>query len=182
MAERESGVWPLRWLKPGLPGALKFRYCIAMASVALVYIAMNSVYFILADKPGLMYVVLPENLLLLVILNVIIASRIYAPISRFMRTRDNALEAREALAHLPLRSAAWVGLLTVGYCALLFMSGTFTPDAADIQRIPEWNRAFALIWFSFVYAVYYSFYVFFSDRQRRHKPARHTVSRLWSGD
>ncbi len=142
-------------------GTLKLRYYLAMASVALVDLAMNSVYFVLANKPAQLYIVLPENLLLLGLINVIVAARIYAPVDRYVRNGSNPDAARESLAHLPLRSAAWIALLTFGYCGVLFLSGTFTPETAALQRVAEWNRAFALFWFSFVYAVYYSFYIYF---------------------
>lgn len=140
---------------------LKLHYCLAMASVALVDIAMNSIYFVLADQPGQMFIVLPENLLLLCGLNIIVALRIYAPISRFIRDQSNPVAAREALTYLALRSTIWVAVLTAGYCGILFLSGTFTPEPTILERIPEWNRVLAFIWFSFVYAAYYSFYIYF---------------------
>ena len=141
--------------------SLKLRYCLAMASVALVDIAMNSVYFVLAHRPAQIFIVLPENLSLLVALNVIISLRIYAPISRYIHSRRNPAAAQEALTHLPLRSAIWIAALSIVYCGIVFSSGKFVPDTAMLERVPEWNRALAFFWFSFVYVVYYSFYTFF---------------------
>lgn len=133
----------------------------AIASVALVDMAMNSLYFYFADRMGQLLIVVPENLLLLAVLNGFVALRIYSPIYRFITNRSNPAAAQEALAHLPLRSAIWVAALTVAYCAILFVSGTFTPYAASLERIPDWNLVLAFVWFSFVYAVYYSFYTYF---------------------
>ena len=133
----------------------------ALASVALVDMAMNGLYFYFADRMGQLLIVVPENLLFLALLNGFVALRIYAPIFRFITDQGNPAVAQQALAHLPLRSAIWVAALTVVYCAVLFVSGTFTPYAASLERIPEWNLALAFVWFSFVYAVYYSFYTYF---------------------
>ena len=148
-------------LLQGGSNALKLRYCAAMASVALVDIAMNSIYFVLANQPAQMFIVLPENLLLLFLLNVLVSLRLYAPVDRYICDRNNPVAAQEAITHLPLRSAVWVALLTTGYCAILFISGTFTPDPQLLERIPDWNRILAFIWFIFVYAAYYSFYTYF---------------------
>ena len=142
-------------------GSLRLRYCLAMASVAVVDIGMNSVYFILSNRPGQIFILLPENLLLLGVLNILVALHIYAPIDRFVRNGSNPAGAQEALTHLPLRSAVWIAVLSTGYCAIVFLTGTFTPEPALLERVPEWKRIFAFIWFSFVYASYYSFYIFF---------------------
>ena len=133
----------------------------AIASVALVDMALNGLYFYFADRMGQLLIVVPENLLFLALLNGFVALRIYAPVYRFTTNRSNPAAAQEALAHLPLRSAIWVAALTVVYCAILFISGTFTPYTASLERIPEWNLVLAFVWFSFVYAVYYSFYTYF---------------------
>ncbi len=148
-----ASITPARKLRAG--------YVLAIASVALVDVAMNGLYFYFADRLGQLLIVLPENLLFLVLLNGFVALRIYAPIYRFINDRSNPAAAQEALAHLPLRSAIWVAALTIVYCAILFISGTFTPYAASLELIPEWNRILAFVWFSFVYAVYYSFYTYF---------------------
>lgn len=140
---------------------LRLGYVVAMASVSLVDIAMNSVYFFLADRLEQLFIVLPENLLLLVLLNGFIAIRIYAPVYRFVADQSNPAAAHEALAHLPVRSAIWVAVLTAGYCSVLFLTGTFIPDPALLERIPEWNLTLAFFWFSFVYAVYYGSYSYF---------------------
>lgn len=132
-----------------------------MASVALIDIAMNSVYFLVADRVKQLFIVLPENLLLLVMLNGLVALRIYRPVYRFITNKWGPAAAQEALAHLPFRSAVWVAALTTLYCGILFLTGTFTPDPGSLGRIPEWNRTLAFIWFSFVYAAYYSFYTYF---------------------
>ncbi|MDJ0958046.1 MAG: adenylate/guanylate cyclase domain-containing protein [Arenicellales bacterium] len=142
-------------------GSLRLRYCLGMASVALVDIGMNSVYFILADRPVQLLILLPENLLLLGVLNLLVALQIYKPIDRFIRQGVNPAGAQEALTHLPLRSAIWVAVLSAGYCGIVFLTNTFTPEPALLDRVPEWKRIFAFIWFSFVYASYYSFYIFF---------------------
>jgi len=141
--------------------SLRARYVMAMASVALIDIAMNSVYFFLADRMEQLFIVLPENLLLMVMLNGLVALLIYRPVYRFITARGSPAAAQEALSHLPLRSAVWVAILTTGYCGILFLTGTFTPDPALLERIPEWNRTLAFVWFSFVYALYYSSYTYF---------------------
>ncbi|MDH3695010.1 MAG: adenylate/guanylate cyclase domain-containing protein, partial [Gammaproteobacteria bacterium] len=140
---------------------LRLGYVMAMASVAVVDIAMNSVYFFLAGRLEQLFIVLPENLLLLVLLNGLIAIRIYAPIHRFVVDQSNRAAAHAALAHLPARSAIWVAVLTTGYCGILFLTGTFIPDPTLLERIPTWNLVFAFVWFSFVYAVFYGFYTYF---------------------
>ena len=142
-------------------GSLRLPYCLAMASVALVDIGMNSIYFILSHRPAQIFILLPENLLLLGVLNVLVALHIYAPIDRFIRKGVNPAAAQEALTHLPRRSAIWIAALSAGYCGVVFLTGTFTPEPALLDRVPEWKRILAFIWFSFVYASYYSFYIFF---------------------
>ena len=141
--------------------SLRLRYCLAMASVALVDIGMNSIYFILSNRPVQILILVPENSLILGVLNVLVALHIYAPIDRFIRHGANPAGAQETLTHLPLRSAIWIAVLSIGYCGVIFLTGTFTPEPALLDRVPEWKRVFALIWFSFVYASYYSFYIFF---------------------
>ncbi len=126
----------------------------------MIDIAMNGLYFYFAERLGQLLIVLPENFLFMALLNVFVALRIYAPVYRFITDGSNPAAAQETLAHLPLHSAIWVAALTTVYCAILFISGTFTPYAASLERIPEWNRVLAFVWFSFVYAVYYSFYTY----------------------
>ncbi|MFC1681599.1 adenylate/guanylate cyclase domain-containing protein [Pseudomonadota bacterium] len=152
------------WLSRLIPPhifSLRFRYGLAMASVALVDVAMNSVYFILAHRPEQMVIVVPESFMILGALNVLVALRIYRPIQKFIVDGTNPVEAREALARLPRRSSIWIAVLTPGYCTLLFLSGTFTPDPALLEGITAWNLALALVWFGFVYTVYYSFFAYF---------------------
>jgi class 3 adenylate cyclase len=132
-----------------------------MASVAVVDLAMNSMYFVLAQRPKQLLMLLPENLLVLGVLNVVVALRIYAPIVQFVRDGRDRQAAQRALAYLPLRSAIWVALLSAGYCAVVFYTGSFIPEPEMLERIAGWNLGLAFVWFSLVYATYYSFYTFF---------------------
>ena len=123
MAETGKGPGPVerqrsRWRFPArlfntAPNSLRIRYAAAMASIAMVDIAMNSVYFIVANRPEQIVVLVPESLLILGVLNVVVAFRIYRPIYRYISGGDEPLAAKEALAKLPRRSAAWVGMLTL---------------------------------------------------------------------
>ena len=72
----------------------------AIASVALVDMAMNGLYFYFADRMGQLLIVVPENLLFLALLNGFVALRLYAPIYRFIINRSNPASAQEALARL----------------------------------------------------------------------------------
>ena len=43
----------------------------------------------------------------------------------------------------------------------MFYTGSFFPEPARLERIAGWNLGLAFVWFSLVYAAYYSFYAFF---------------------
>ena len=137
------------------------QYCLAMASVSLVDIAMNSMYFLLSGRLSKMYIVVPESLVILGFINGLVAIKIFAPIELFIKTGQQEHAARRALSRLPLRSASWVACLTILYCLFLFWSGVFIPDSSALEAVPQRKIVLALIWFGLIYAIYYSFFTFF---------------------
>ena len=132
-----------------------------MASVSLVDITMNSVYFMLSGQLSQMVIVIPESLAVLGVINGIVAARIYSPIERFVQTGQHASLAQRVLTRLPFRSAVWVAFLTILYCFFLFLTGVFIPDTSNLDAVPQWKLVLAFVWFSMIYAVYYSFFTFF---------------------
>jgi len=132
-----------------------------MASLCLVDLGMSGVYVAVSrDAPPLGWL-LVKNLLILGVLNVLVADRLFRPVAALLEGGGKRAAARRAVDRLPFASAVWAFVLACLYCPLVFSLGTFTPRSDLLDAVPIETRAFALVWFTFLYAVYYSFYVYF---------------------
>jgi len=141
-------------------------YLATMASLCLVDMALTGVYVVISSHVELIPAYLTQNLLMLGAVNVIGALVIYRPIQHVVDAGAGAGEplrekARARLESLPRISMVWVFTLSVLYCSLSFGGGNFTPDPDLVDRIPLAKRAWALAWFTLLFATYYGFYIYF---------------------
>lgn len=146
---------------------MRNRYLLTMISVGLLDAAMMVIYMIAANTLDAWRQALIQNILLFGLVNAVVSILLYRPIKRFIDADELSREslsesARKRLEYLPIQSAAWVFALSMTYSVVLFSSGELTPTQSVINQIPLTKKAMALIWFSFVLSVYYSFYTFFA--------------------
>ena len=111
--------------RPGTSG-VEWRYRAALLSMAAVDLGLSFLFLVLSAKPGVILLRLPEVGLILVGLNLWGATRLFAPIRRFLATGEGreAAAARAArLGALTTRWAVAVGLV------FTFVSFLVTPFA-----------------------------------------------------
>lgn len=140
---------------------MKIRFLASMGSLVLADLAITGILIVISGRFDVLGYDLLVNFLFLGVLNVAGAWWIYRPIQLFLDTGRQSEKALARVDSLPRLASFWVVFCTALYCASAFAFGIFVPGDTALDPIPPKILAFGLVWFSLVYAVYYSFYTYF---------------------
>ena len=141
---------------------LRLRYLLALTSLSLVDLGMNTVYIVIARDWSAIAPVIALNMVFLVGVNAAGGWLVARPLAGAPGAGADPAVAGRRLDRLATISSIWAFALAMIYTGVLFSSGAFTPPTDAVDAIPLSKRIAALMWFAVVYAIYYSFYVFFA--------------------
>ena len=132
-----------------------------MASLCLVDFGITGIFIAVSGRIEVAIADLVANLCILGVLNLAVAFWLYRPVQSFLAGKGDAGAARRRIRRLPVLSSFWAAAVTLIYCAVAFSLGVFMPQNSRPETLPGELVLLAMSWFGFVYAVYYSFYIYF---------------------
>ncbi len=132
-----------------------------MGSLVLVDLAITGVLIVISGRIDVLGYDLAVNLFSLGLLNIAGAWWLFRPVQRFLDHGHGGETVLERVESLPRLASLWVVLCTALYCGSAFALGIFVPSDVATDSIPTKILVSGLIWFAFVYAVYYAFYIYF---------------------
>ncbi len=133
-----------------------------MSSLVLVDIAITGIYVAVSGRIDVLGSDLLANLLIFGLLNSLGAYLLFSPIQNLIDGKGSLLTAKNRINALPVWATAWAITCTAAYCFVGFSIGIFMPYEIDLSSIPRPVLLGALLWFGFIYALYYGFYIFFA--------------------
>jgi class 3 adenylate cyclase len=136
-----------------------------MLSLPLLDLGMTGIFILITNRFGVIAQVAVG--LFLLGLGAVIAGRIiYQPITLFEATHGNvsnevAAAAAARIQALPRYSATVAFVLILIYCFVAFAQGVFTPPEASLAQVPTFAVAIAIFWYAMIYAVLYSYFIYY---------------------
>ncbi|RVU39571.1 adenylate/guanylate cyclase domain-containing protein [Hwanghaeella grinnelliae] len=140
---------------------MRVRFLASMGSLVLVDFAITGILIVISGRIDVLGYDLAVNLFSLGLLNIGGAWWLFRPIQRFLDHGEGSETVLERVESLPRLASLWVVLCTAIYCGSAFALGIFMPSDIPTETIPTKVLVSGLIWFVFVYAVYYAFYIYF---------------------
>lgn len=141
---------------------MTLRFLLLMASLMLVDLCITGIFIAASGRLAVLGSDLIANLALLGGLNVLGAWWLFRPVQAFLAGRGSAGLARARIARLPWLASGWAVVCTIFYCIAAFSLGVFAPEMADFTTLPESTLVIGMLWYGGLYALYYSFYIFFA--------------------
>ncbi|MCG8508660.1 MAG: HAMP domain-containing protein, partial [Rhodospirillales bacterium] len=140
---------------------MRIGFLMRMTSLTLVDLGITGIFIAVSGRLEVLGSDLIANLAVFGLLNVAGAYWMYRPIQAFMTGNEDVDAARNRIRTLPWLASGWAVLCTIVYCMAAFSLGVFMPNTIDLRPVPDGTLMAGLLWFGFVYALYYGFYIFF---------------------
>jgi len=141
---------------------MQLRFLTLMASLMVVDLAITGIFIAVSGRFALLPSDLLANVSLLGGLNLAGAWLLFRPIDAFLNGHNDPTAAEARIRALPWLATSWAVVCTIGYCIAAFSIGVFVPEMANPEPVPDGRLIAGLIWFGFLYALYYGFYIYFA--------------------
>lgn len=152
---------------------MQLRFLTLMISLTVVDLAITGIFIAVSGRFSVLTSDLLANVALLGALNFAGAWLLFRPIGAFLSARRNPSAARARIEALPWLATSWAVVCTIGYCITAFSIGVFVPEVANAEPVPDGRLIAGLIWFGFLYALYYGFYIYFAISDFTHDLKSH---------
>ncbi len=137
------------------------RFLLLMTSLSPVDLAITGIFVAVSGREGVFGLDLLANVAIFGLLNVALAYRLFRPIARAFGGNADMQAACARIRALPGLAALQAAGLGILYCLVVTYLGVFNPKPEALEKLDKAYVLAALFWYAIVYALYYSFYIYF---------------------